>query len=80
MSLKQDLKSKKLVLGSGVVVKKIQSGKIKKVYVSSNFPKKDELKKMCGLFKVECIDIEEDNVSLGVLCKKPFAISVLGVE
>ncbi len=72
---------KRLVLGTAQVEKLVRQGKLAKVYLSSNCPPnvKADLTKFCGLAGIECQDIGVSNEELGVWCKKPFAISVVGV-
>lgn len=78
--LKKDLEAKKPIFGLNVCTKKIKIGEIKKVYISSNCLKRDEIKKYCKLFDVELVEMKENNYELGVLCKKPFSIGVLCFE
>jgi large subunit ribosomal protein L30e len=72
---------KRLVLGTAQAMKLVRLGKLAKVYLSSNCPPdvKSDLQKYCGLAGIECQDLLVSNEELGVWCKKPFAISVVGV-
>ncbi|MBS3112339.1 ribosomal L7Ae/L30e/S12e/Gadd45 family protein [Candidatus Woesearchaeota archaeon] len=80
MTLKQDIKSKKLIYGEEVVRRGLLAGKLKKVYISHNFSDKVTIENICKLKKVSLEVVSEDNIQLGVLCKKRFGVSVLGVE
>jgi large subunit ribosomal protein L30e len=77
--LKEKIKNKEIIIGSDLVMKKLKIGKLKKVYVSSNCPKhlKEDIEHYAKLHKVEVKESKETNEELGVLCKKPFTISVL---
>ena len=79
--IKKLLKSKNLVVGTGKTVKYIKTGKLSKVYVSSNCPAgvKEDLKYYGELAQTPIIELEQTNEEIGTLCKKPFFISVLSV-
>jgi len=77
MTLKEDLKKGKPVLGFEQVKKKIHSRECKKVYVSSNCPEAENLFRTCKAENIEFEQLKETNVELGVLCKKPFSVSAL---
>jgi len=68
-----------LVVGLKSVVKGLQRGLVGEVFVSSNgelFVKK--LKLVAGSVSVSVLD--ESSKELGVRCKKPFSIAVLGLR
>jgi len=79
--LKKLLTAKRLVLGTERTLKHLKQGRLAKVYVSKNCPDgvRKELKMYCGADKAECVDVPYPNDELGTLCKKPFAISLIGV-
>ena len=75
------LADKRLVYGTGQAMKMVRQGKLAKVYLSSNCPPgvSEDLKRHCAMAGIECQELQVSNEELGVWCKKPFAISVLGV-
>ena len=79
--IKQLLKTKKLVFGTEQTIKCLKQGKIKKFFISSNC--KDETKKDLQYYskigEVEAVPISNSNNEIGIICKKPFSISVVGV-
>jgi len=81
INLAKELKSKKVVIGTERVIKNLRLGKINKVYISSNC--KDSIKSDIShygkLGNIEIVELSLSNEELGVLCKKPFSISVLGL-
>lgn len=79
--IKKILKSKSLVIGTGRTVKYLKTGKLSKVYVSSNCPDeiKNDLKYYGDLSQTPVIELEQTNEEMGILCKKPFFVSVLSV-
>ena len=79
--IRKIIKQGKAAIGTNEVMKKLKLGKISKVYVTSNcpLPVKKDVKYYAGLSGAEVVQLKQPNDELGVLCKKPFAISVLGL-
>jgi large subunit ribosomal protein L30e len=79
--IRDALKQKKLIIGTLSIMKNLKSGRIKKVFVTSNCPSgvKEGILHYAKLAKAEVVLLKQPNDELGALCKKPFSISVLGV-
>ena len=79
--IKQILKTKKVVLGTKQVIKNLRQNKIKKLLISSNCNKetKKDLEYYTKIGKIEKLDIKNSNKEIGIMCRKPFSISVVGV-
>ena len=77
--IKKLVGTKKLVIGAQRTLKSIREGKIDKVFLSSNSPYKKDLDHYAKVSKIKVVQLEYANDELGDLCKKPYAISVLGV-
>jgi len=79
--LKKNLKSERLVLGTSLTLKNMKLGNLTKVFLSSNCPdgvKKDvDYYSSLGTCSVENLKIP--NEELGIVCKKPFSVSVVGL-
>ena len=75
------IKSKNLVIGTERTIKNLRLGKVDKIIVSSNCPEKvfENVKYYADLSKAEAIKVPYPNEELGVICKKPFSISVLSI-
>lgn len=75
------LKQKKVIIGTERTLNSLKLGKIKTVYLSSNCPENisDAVKHYSKLSKAAIIKLKYPNDELGILCKKPFSISVLSV-
>lgn len=77
--LRKDLKTKKPIFGSDKTLKELKTGKLNKIYLSSNC--RDDVKRdimqYAKLASVKVVELEETNEDLGVICKKPFNISVI---
>ena len=73
--------SGKLVIGTARTVKQLKLGKIKAVFITSNCPDsvREDIKKYAGLSKADVVEIELPNEEMGVVCKKPFSISIAGI-
>ena len=79
--IKQLLKTKKLVFGTKQTIKSIKQNKLEKFFLSLNC--KEETKKdllhYAKTVKIEAISLKNSNKDIGILCKKPFSISIIGV-
>ncbi|MDP7506747.1 MAG: ribosomal L7Ae/L30e/S12e/Gadd45 family protein [Candidatus Woesearchaeota archaeon] len=80
-SLAKDLKSNKIIIGTDRVIKSLRAGKLSKIYISLNCKDsiKSDISHYSKLGDVEVISLKVSNEELGILCKKPFSISVLGL-
>jgi len=79
-NLKEDLKKKKPILGLEFTLKKIRNQKVSKVYVASNSNEKEQLSILGKTMGIDVVILDETSKELGVLCKKPFNVSVLSFE
>lgn len=79
---KKLLKQKTVFIGAEETIKHLKKGELSKVFVTSNCAPEvlDDINHYAGLGQVEVVSLEVPNDELGILCKKPFAISVLGVK
>lgn len=77
--LKKLLKEKKMLIGTERTIKNLKLGKVDKVIITSNCPEKvqKDIKYYADLGKAAILKIRCPNEELGIICKKPFAISVL---
>ena len=76
------LKENLAVLGEQRTLKLLRAGKLKKVFVAANVSSfvKEDLRRYGQLSNVAVVDLTLSNEEIGVLCKKPFLISVIGVK
>ncbi|MBR9691294.1 50S ribosomal protein L30 [Candidatus Woesearchaeota archaeon] len=79
--IKKIIKEGKAVIGTNDVMKSLKLGKISKVYITINCPDsvKDDIKYYASLSGAEVVQLKQPNDELGIVCKKPFAISVIGL-
>ncbi len=76
-TLKQELKKQKPSYGVDVTLKKLRSGTVKKIYLTANCPEKETIKRYATQSNIEVIELTENNVEMGIICKRPHAVSVL---
>jgi len=75
------IESKKAVVGTQETIKNLKLGKVAKVYLTANCPDKlkEDVNYYSKLSKAEVVQLNYPNDELGVVCKKPFSISMLSV-
>jgi len=80
--IQEKVKTKEVVLGYNRVLKMLKTGKPKMVVIANNIPKdmKETIMHNARLAKVEVKEFENDNVNLGLVCGKPFSVSVLAIK
>jgi large subunit ribosomal protein L30e len=72
------IEAEKAVFGINETLKLIKKKQIEGVFIASNCP--EEIEAKLNELKVEVKESEKTNLELGVLCKKSFNISVVGVK
>lgn len=80
--IKKLLDSESLIIGSERALKALRANELKKIYLATN-PKvevKEDILAYANLANVEIVELDIPNDELGVACKKPFAISVIGLR
>ncbi len=79
--IKKNLETNQLIIGAEATLKNLKIGKLEKVYVTSNCSAdvKEDIEHYTGIAGVEVVGLEQSNEELGVVCKKPFSISVIGL-
>jgi len=78
-NLKKALKEGKVVFGTERTLKMMKDGKVKEVVICSNCKEAAEKEIMhdADVLGIKVVKAKENNEELGILCKKPFSISVL---
>ncbi|MFT4261535.1 MAG: ribosomal L7Ae/L30e/S12e/Gadd45 family protein [Candidatus Woesearchaeota archaeon] len=80
--IKKLLGTKNLIIGKEETMKAIRSGELKKVFLASNADPslKEDIEYYNKIKEFEVVLLKINNEDLGVMCKKPFSIQVLGVK
>lgn len=79
--IRKILTSKKLLIGKDEVLKNIRKSLVQKVYIASNCPTEllGDLQRYSKISGFELFETKVANDELGTVCKKPFAIAVIGL-
>ena len=79
--LKKLLKTERVILGTDRTLKLLKLGTADSVFLSSNCPEevKKDIEYYAKLSNVPLIYLKQPNDELGILCKKPYPVSVLSV-
>ncbi|MBT4935956.1 50S ribosomal protein L30 [Candidatus Woesearchaeota archaeon] len=79
--IKKQLQEGKVQVGTESVIKGLKKGTLSKVFVAKNCPEnvKSDIQHYVQLGNVELVELTMTNEELGVLCKKNFFVSVLGI-
>lgn len=80
--IKKLIKENKLLLGTDTTMKALKAGKLSKIYATSNCPAdvREDLEHYSKLSGVEIVNLDIANDELGVVCKKTFRISIIGLK
>jgi len=80
--IKEKIKQDKVLLGYKSVMKSLKSSRSELIIYANNLP--DDRKKMiehnAKISNVEIKEYPNDNVNLGLVCGKPFSVSVLAIK
>ncbi|HIG98197.1 TPA: hypothetical protein HA231_02120 [Candidatus Woesearchaeota archaeon] len=79
--LRKHVQAGNLVTGTKETMQLLRQGKASRIFITSNCPATvmGDLKHYCSLSGCELVELSVPNDELGVLCKKPFSISVVAV-
>lgn len=71
---------KKLVFSRAETLKLLRTGRLAEVFLAANFPSEQNIKNLAELTETKVNKLKQTNDELGALCKKPFAISIIGLK
>ena len=79
--IRENIKTKKLVLGTDRTKKELIRGTLSRIFLSSNVPEtvQADFRRYAEMSDVPVDELEISNQELGILCKKPFSVSVIGL-
>ncbi len=80
--IRKSMEDEKLVIGKNQVTKCLKQKTLSKVILATNTPEKlsEDIEYYSSFSDVSLIRSDKNNEELGVICKKSFGISVLGIE
>lgn len=81
VELKKHVGSKNLVLGMDRTMKSMKKGSLKEIFLASNVSKeiKEDIETVAKKSGVKVSNLEINNEEMGVVVKKPFAVSVVSL-
>ena len=81
-AVKLKVQEGKAIIGTERVLKELKKGRLSKVILAKNCPEKSrrDINYYAQLVKIPVAELEQDNEELGVLCKKNYFVSVLGIK
>lgn len=79
--IKKLIKENKVIIGADRVLKNLKAKKLEKVFLSSNCRKKTalDIERYSDLTSTAVVKLNYPNDELGIICKKQFSISVIGI-
>ena len=79
--IKKYIKENKAIIGTEETIKGLKKGTIREVFLSANCPEnvKETIQRYVKISSIKMNELDIPNDELGVICKKPFPISVLSV-
>ena len=79
--LKAKAQQKHVLVGLASVIKGLQQGTVEKVFLASNSPvkMKEDVMHYAALAKVPVEMLTQNNEELGIICKKNFMVSTVGL-
>lgn len=71
-----------LVIGTEETLKLLRKGAAKQVFIAANCSAqvRKDLEQYCKISDVELVELPQSSEEIGVICKKPFAISVAAIR
>jgi large subunit ribosomal protein L30e len=80
--IKTALKTKNAFIGTENTLRQLKLGFVSKIFISLNAPDniKKDIEYYSNLMNVKVFMLDVPNEELGIICQKPFSISVIGIK
>ncbi|MBT6774676.1 50S ribosomal protein L30 [Candidatus Woesearchaeota archaeon] len=80
--LKSRVDANTAIIGKEKVMKELKNKNLTTIFLAGNCESKtrEDIKHLANLANVKVVELEQSNEELGVICKKNFFISVLGIS
>ena len=80
IEIRSNLKDNKVIIGTERVLKSLKEEKVSKVLLSANCRDdvKNDLEHFKSISNFEIMNLKYESEELGVICKKPYTISMIG--
>ena len=79
--IKDSIDDKKVVLGATVTIKALKNSQLRKIFLSKNCTEaeKKDIEYYASFHNIPIVQLNYPSDEVGVICKKPFSIAVLGL-
>lgn len=79
--IKKFLQDGRVIIGTEKTIQNLKLGKVEKVVITSNTPDKviEDINRYSEMAGAEVIKADYPNEEMGIICKKPYSISVLSI-
>ena len=80
--LKLNVESGNAIIGKNRVVKELKKSNLQKVFLANNCPQntKETINNLSELSGIEVVELKVNNEELGIICKKNFFVSIVGIS
>ncbi len=80
--LRKLLASKNKILGRNETISALKQGKLSDVLFAKNYSEglRKDIENLASISRANVTVLKQTNDELGIMCKKPFAISVIGIR
>ena len=80
--LKKLAKEDRLFIGRDQTIKNLKTGNVSKVFLASNCPEetREDVERYANLSNAEVEQLKTPNDELGIMCRKHFFVSVIGLK
>lgn len=80
--IRKAMSNKKLIIGRDRVLKALRAKELTKIVLSKNCEERlqETIEKFASLASIEVVIVDMSNKELGIVCKKPFFVSTLGLK
>jgi len=80
--IKEKIKQNKIIIGYKTVIKSLKNDHPELIVIAANTPadKKKMIEHNAKISKIQVKEYSKDSVDLGLLCGKPFSVSVLAIK
>ncbi|MFW5746901.1 MAG: ribosomal L7Ae/L30e/S12e/Gadd45 family protein [Nanoarchaeota archaeon] len=80
--IRKSIEADTVLLGTKQTLKGLRADGVSRVFMTRNAPVyvKEDIKHYCQMADVELEQLSIDNKELGMVCKKPFLVSVLSIK
>jgi ribosomal protein L30E len=72
--------NKNIIFSKDQNLKLLREGKLSEIFLADNFPSKTLFENIAKMTDTKVNILKQKNDEIGALCKKPYAISIIGLK